>query len=250
MWPVADEPAPALPPPPGRPRRARASGRRPRFDRAAVVEAALRVLDAEGLDAVTIRRVAQELGTSPAGIYTYVTDKEELVDLLLDRVLAEFDYGVIDPAGPWQDQVRAFAGEGRRVFTAHADSARAALGRIPHGEHALRASDTLIGILDGAGLPPLVTSYAVDLLSLYVTSTAYEQGLMTAQGLHAENIERFVLELRRYFEALPADRFPHVVAHAATLTASEDEGGDRFAFGLDVLLAGIAALAERRSGGA
>jgi hypothetical protein len=58
--------------------------------------------------------------------------------------------------------------------------------------------------------------------------------------------ERYMRELRAYFEALPVDRFPHVVAHTAALTASPDQGGDRFAFGLDVLLAGMAAVAERR----
>jgi AcrR family transcriptional regulator len=234
-----------LPDPPARPRKDQRRGRPRSLDRAQVVEAALRVLDAERLDAVTIRRVAEELGTSGAALYTYVRDKEELVDLLLDRVLGEFDLGVVDPAQPWQEQLRAFVREGRRVFAAHADVARAALGTVPRGENSLRVANAMIGIMLEGEVPDAVAAFAVDQLSLYITAVAYEETLMPVFGDDAPDVLQFVQELRTYFESLPVDRFPHIVALAGPLTAFEPERDDRFEFGLDVLISGIEAKATK-----
>src|SRR5262245_7481174 len=133
-----------LPTPPARPRSERQSGRRRSLDREAVVDAALRVLDAEGLDAVTIRRVAQELGTSGTALYTSVRDKDELVDLLLDRVIGEVDVSAIPTNLPWQEQVRAIGREMRRVFASHRDVARATLARVPQGENALLVVESML----------------------------------------------------------------------------------------------------------
>src|SRR5581483_6911963 len=129
-----------LPQPPSRPRPERRAGRPRTLDRAAVVDAALR-----GLDAVTIRRVAQELGTSGTALYTYVQDKDQLVDLLLDRVIGEIDLTTISADLPWPEQVREFARAIRRMFASHRDIARATLGRIPQGENALVLLNTMLG---------------------------------------------------------------------------------------------------------
>jgi AcrR family transcriptional regulator len=230
----------ALPQPPKRPRSERRAGRPRGLDRDAVVEAALRVLDAEGLDAVTIRRVAEELGTSGTALYTYVRDKDELVDLLLDRVIGETDLGSIPPDLPWDEQVRAIGREMRRVMRAHRDIARATLGRIPQGENALVVVEEFLGRLRRAGLPDDVIALGVDLLALYVGGVAYEESLDGAQGLDdPAAVEQFIGELRGYFERLPRDRFPNIVAMAGPLTSD----ADRFEFGLDVLVRGLASRA-------
>jgi AcrR family transcriptional regulator len=233
-----------LPQPPPRRRVQRRAGRPRTLDREAVVDAALRVLDAEGLDAVTIRRVAEELGTSGTALYTYVRDKDELVDLLVDRVIGEVDFSRVDASKPWQEQVREFAREARRTFVAHRDVARATLGRIPQGENALVAMNEMLGRLRAAEVPEQVISFGTDLLSLYVGAVAYEESLMVAQGLLPESVESFVGELRTYFKRLPPDRFPHIVALADALTAGSPSEDERFEFGLDVIVAGLAARAE------
>src|SRR5919198_5564512 len=133
-----------LPTPPAPPQRPRKGGRPPSLDRNAVVDAAMRVLDSEGLDAVTIRRVATELGTSAAALYTYVRDKNELVELLVDRVIGEIPVGAIDREAPWQDQLRQFARAFRRTAAAHRDIARATLGRVPQGENALSVMNAIL----------------------------------------------------------------------------------------------------------
>lgn len=229
-----------LPLPPARPRPDRQGGRRRSLDRDTVVAAALRVLDAEGLDAVTIRRVAQELGTSGTALYTYVRDKDELVDLLLDRVIGEFDLASIPTDLPWQEQVRAFAREMRRVMGSHRDIARATLGRVPQGENALTVVDGMLGRLRAAQVPDEVIGLSTDLLALYVGAVSYEESMVDPElSADAEWITHFVDDLRTYFERLPPERFPNIVALAGPLTTT----ADRFEFGLDVIVRGLAARA-------
>jgi AcrR family transcriptional regulator len=198
------------------------------------------VLDAEGLEAVTIRRVAQELGTSGTALYTYVRDKDELIDLLLDRVIGEVDTSAISTDLPWQEQVREFGREMRRVMSAHRDISRATLGRIPQGENALTTMNDMLGRLRAANVSEEVISLGSDLLGLYIGAVSYEESMIEPElAGDPEFLARFVGELRSYFEQLPRSRFPHIVDLAGPLTSS----ADRFEFGLDVIIRGLASRA-------
>ena len=128
---------------------------------------------------------------------------------------------------------------------AHRDLARAGLANIPLGEGALRFSDRMIEVMRSGGLPDQVVAYGCDLLPLYAVATAYEQALY-AERMTTEEGERYIAELGEYFAALPADRFPNIVALAGPLVAGGGEG-ERFEFGLDVLVAGLAAYGRRTS---
>jgi AcrR family transcriptional regulator len=234
-----------LPQPPARPRPVRPAGRPRTLDRDAVVDAALRVLDGEGLDAVTIRRVAAELGASGTALYTYVRDKHELVDLLVDRVIGEIDIAAIGRDQPWQEQVRLLGRAMRETFVRHRDIARATLGRIPQGPRALVVMNDVLGRLLEGGVPEQVISYGTDMLALYIGAVAYEESLWAAQGFEPGDqaaMDAFGEQMRSYFESLPLDRFPHLVALAGWLTADPDTTA-RFEFGLDVIIQGLAARA-------
>ncbi len=130
------------------------------------------------------------------------------------------------------------------VLLAHRDLARVSLGNIPLGEGALRVSERMIEILALGGLPKQVIAYAVDLLPLYAVATAYEQSLFN-ERTSTEEGARYFEEVDDYFAALPADRFPHMAALAPEL--AEGDAGERFEFGLDVLVAGLAAYGRRAS---
>ena len=208
----------------------------------AIAATALRVVDEEGLDAMTMRRVAQELGTGAASLYAYVDNKERLVELVIDRALGELEP---PPAGdePWVEQLKAGLREVRALFARHRDLARASFARIPLGENALRASEWMIATLRRGELPADVIAYACDLLPLYVTAIAYEESVYAGEQISPEQLGEYVAEMRSYFESLPTSRFPNVVAFAAALTAGA-QGDERFEFGLDVLIAGLAAMAR------
>jgi AcrR family transcriptional regulator len=244
----AAEPEP-LPPPPRRPSaqreetRARRAPRRRTLTDDAIVEAALKVLDTEGLDAMTMRRVAQELHTGAASLYLHFADKEELIGAVMERVIGELPAPPSPDPERWREQLKESARAIRATLAAHGDIARAVFARIPLGENALRGMDAVIGILRAGGLPDQVVAYAADLLPLYVTAVAYEESLYSHQGVSPEAFADFASQMREYFAALPAERFPNLRDLADPLTAAS-AGDERFEFGLEVLIRGLASLAR------
>ena len=211
------------------------------LSRERIVDAALEVLVAEGYDAVSMRRVAQELGTGAASLYAHVANKQELDQLMVDRVGQSFEVPDPDPER-WQEHVAQLMRDMLGAMRSYPGVARAAIGQIPLGEHALYSTDRILAILRAAGLPDQVCAYAVDFISLYVCAVAFEEAVQGAASWTPEDVEKFVSELRDWFAALPADRYPNIVALAAPLTAG---GGDeRFEFGVKVIVGGLAAFLD------
>jgi AcrR family transcriptional regulator len=223
----------------------RRSPRRRTLTVEAIVDAALAIVDAEGLDALTMRTVAHALGTGAASLYAYVDSKERLIELLVERVIGEVEYGGEPDPDRWMEQIKTLAREMRRVFASHGDMARASFARIPLGENALRGSEWLIAVLRAGGLADEVIALACDLLPLYVMAVAYEDSLYVSSGLTPEQVGDYVGRMRGYFETLPSDRFPGVVALAELLTSGDQSS--RFEFGLEVLLRGLVAVSAAQS---
>ena len=235
-----------LPIAPAPPRAKRTGPRRGSLDAVAIVDAAIRVLDAEGLDAVTMRRVGQELGTGGASLYSHVADKETLLDLVFDRIVGELPLPAAPDPARWQEQVKAIVRGTRNVLVAHRDVARVSIARIPTGPNALQATETLLGVLRAGGLPDQICAFAVDLLPLYAVAVAYEESIRSGSDISEEDMLRYHEDLRMFFAKLPAERFPNMAALADPLTAASDEDEDRFEFGLDVIVRGLEARAAAK----
>jgi AcrR family transcriptional regulator len=243
--------ADALPIPPwsaARERRAGAPAKAP-LTRAAIVEAALAVLDADGLEGVSMRRVAQRLATGPASLYQHVGNKDELLELVLDRVCADMAIPVpgVGPDG-WQEPLKELLRTVRKVLGAHQDLAYVMLGRVPTGPNALSGAEGMLRILRDGGIPVRIAAYAVDALSLFVASVAYEEAIQRRLIGTMEEAKAYIEGVQRYFAALPADRFPTLVAMADQLTTWDENEDDRFEFALEVHVRGIAALAAEEHG--
>jgi AcrR family transcriptional regulator len=171
-----------------------------------------------------------------------VGSKEELLELVVERVIGEVELpGEPDPER-WQEQIKSYAREIRTVFSRHRDLARASFARIPLGENALRTAEWLIAVMRAGGLRDKVTAYACDLLPLYVMAVCYEESLYGSETSPAE-IAEFIEGMRHYFSSLPADSFPNLVSLAGPLTAGA--GDERFEFGLEVLVRGLAAVGDQ-----
>jgi AcrR family transcriptional regulator len=235
---MTQEDAALVPEPPWRKSTRRAARRQP-LSREAIVEAALRVLDAEGVDALTMRRVATELGTGAGALYWHVASKEELLILLIDQVAGELELPEPDP-GRWQEQLKQVGREMLRIFRSHRDVARISLGRIPIGPNTVRAAEWQLGLMRAAGVPDRAAALTLDLFALYVGAFAYEEslGLQSPDGRDRPPHEILAM-IGGYFASLPADRFPNIAA----LTEEMMSGGpdERFEFGMDVLVRGLAA---------
>lgn len=235
-----------LPIPPWSPRRqpGKTTDAKAPLTREAIVAAALEILDTEGLDGISMRRVADRLDTGPASLYQHVSNKEDLLEQLLDHIAGEIELPEPDP-GDWQGALKALLRSIRATLSAHRDIAYVTLGRIPTGANTLRISERMLAIMSAGGVPAQVAAYAVDTLMLYIGAVSYEESIQSVHlGADEEEARAYVRQVHDYFAALPPERFPMMVAMAGHVTRWESGEDDRFEFGLSVQVGGVAALAE------
>jgi AcrR family transcriptional regulator len=218
-----------------KPRRRRPA--REPLTRERIVAAAITILDRDGLDAVSTRRVAEDLGTGSASLYAHVASRDELLELMVDRIAGEVEVPEPDPAH-WQDQLRTYAQHAQQVWARHADITRASLASIPTGPNRLRVVEGLLAILRAAGFADQVAAWAVDRLQLYIDADVYEGSVYAAKIAQGLDVDEYLGEIRDYFRRLPADRFPAIASMADTILVGSDQ---RFEFGLDLFLDGLAA---------
>ena len=206
-----------------------------------ILVTALELVDKDGIDALSMRRLASELGVDPMALYHHLPGKRAVVAGLVELVFREFQ---VPPAESmaWQDRVRAVAAAYRALVRSHpnfvlylaADREASALG-------ALEGSEALYAALEAAGLPPRLILLAADLVVDYVNGYV----LGDVEGQLGQPGERAAF-IARLTES-PADQFPTIRRVIASLT--EDELGGDFHAGLNIILAGIAVLAHSAGDG-
>jgi AcrR family transcriptional regulator len=208
-----------------------------------IVDTAIRILDAEGLDGVSMRRVAQELGTGPASLYAHVSNKDELLELMLERIAGEVRLpDELDPSR-WQEQMKEIARSMQRVWMSHADIAKVSLINIPTGSNQLRIAEAMLILMRGGGVPDQVAAWALDRLAMYIDADAIEAAMYTAKLKQGFDPGSYFAGIRDYFQKLPPGRFPTISSMADTLTAGD--GDERFEFGLDVFIRGLASYVQK-----
>jgi AcrR family transcriptional regulator len=199
-----------------------------------VVEAALRVVDAEGVDALTMRRLADELEVGVMTLYGYVRSKEELLDALVERVLGDIEVAPVD-GGDWKQHAAAQCHAFRRSLLEHPGVAHIFLLQAVSSPSAFRASERLLTVLRDAGFDDrrAVAAYTA-LLTYTLGSSLWEIPRSSTRDRTAAEAQRLA-RLR----ALPPGEFPSTTKLAAHLVSRADE--ELFAYGLDRMLAGIQA---------
>jgi AcrR family transcriptional regulator len=147
---------------------------KPALSRAGIVAAAVEIMGAEGLQKVTMRRLAQELDTGPASLYVYVGNTAELHAAVLDELLGTVDLAPARAEGDWRERLIDVLTSYTAVLFEHPGLARSALVARPSGEHYLELVETLLALLDEGGVPPGQAAWGVDLLLQRATATAAE----------------------------------------------------------------------------
>ena len=218
------------------PRSRRARPAKAPLSREAVVAAGLEILAAEGLAAVTMRRVAEALDTGPASLYVYVANSQELHRELLDAVIGLVPVPEPDPAR-WREQLVELVVEWLRTLDRYPGVARVALADIPTGTNGLRAVEMMLGLLRAGGVPDLAAAWGADALSLHVTGNAAERSIQAERGWSDAEGRAYHEDLQRTLEGLPAETHPNIAALLPFLVAGDGE--QRFRFGIDVLLNGM-----------
>ena len=211
----------------------------------AIVDAALAILKSDGLEAVTMRRVAAALDTGAASLYVYVSGREGLLQAMLDRVTASIELEPPDPSR-WRAQLHSLLQRMHQALVDHPGIAALTLGDPPTSETILLLTENLLGILLAGGLHPQDAAWGCDILVLLVTGAAHEDEMRRPRhgdattDEHGEQMD----EIYQTFTGLPPDRFPLISAHAAEMVAGDGE--ERFRFAIDVLVDGMVARARRR----
>ncbi|MEV6303981.1 TetR/AcrR family transcriptional regulator C-terminal domain-containing protein [Actinoplanes sp. NPDC051861] len=145
-----------------------ARGRPPAYTREQVVDASIRLADADGLDAVTMRRVAAEIGAGAMSLYTYVPDREHLIDLMVDAVAGEPDLPAL--TGDWRADLFALVSAQRDLMHRHPWLPGALTGRGMAGRNMLGLLEHGLGAMEPTGLPGATRMALLGMFTGFVAS--------------------------------------------------------------------------------
>lgn len=221
----------------------RSAGRPPKLTVDAVVAAVVALADADGLEATSMAKVAARLGVGTMTLYTYVPSRAELVDLMVDDVLAS--RALPGPGEPrpadWRDQVGLYADRTREMYRAHPWLSRVTLVRPPIGPGMLAEREYVLSTVSGLGLPVHRVDPAALAITAFVTAGARQEAdsaqLRRATG--ESDDDWWLRRMRLWEDWFDVERHPAMndLWNAGGFAGSEDT----FAYGLRVLLDGIAA---------
>jgi AcrR family transcriptional regulator len=195
-----------------------------------VEETALRIADAEGLEALSMRRLASELGLGVMTLYGHVRTKDELIERITERAIAEL---AIPSGGTWTEQLEQLFTNLRALLLAHPAVLYADAARPVSGPGALRSADAALGMLRSGGLDGAHAVAGMSTLIAYTFGSAMFRLHQTADGHE---------DYSRHIRASDPDQLPHVAAVSEHLLTRGSEA--EFAGGLRLIIDGLARQAE------
>ncbi len=201
-----------------------------------VVVEAVRLADSEGVDGLSMRRLAGVLGAGAMSLYHYVASKDELLDAMTDVVFEEIELPSVDT--DWQSAMRRRAVSARQALARHPWAIGLMESRTSPGPANLRHHEAVLACLRRAGFSVLMATHANWLLDSYVYGFAMQEASLpfdTADEL-ADMAEAV------YLPQLPPDEFPYLNESAAALVAAGFDPAEQFIFGLELVLAGLEPL--------
>ncbi|KZM72452.1 TetR/AcrR family transcriptional regulator [Nocardia terpenica] len=223
------------------PRSRRERPAKPALSRAGIVSAAVQIMRDEGLERVTMRRLAEELDTGAASLYVYVRNAGELRAAVLDELLAEVDLSPVAAAGDWQQRLRGVLGSYLAVLMRYPALARSALLDRPSGARYLDLVEAVLALLHESGrVDDRTASWAVDLLLQVTTATGAEQA--TRRENPDDDSQWAALEFA--VGHVDAARYPRIRAVGAELLSGPGEA--RVQWALSVLNNGILATPREK----
>jgi AcrR family transcriptional regulator len=204
------------------------------LSRERVLECALAIADGGGLGSLTIRSLANQLGTKPMSLYHYVANKGEILDGIVDLVFSEIEL----PAGEgdWREQMYLRAGSVRSVLGRHPWAIGLLESRASPGPATLRHHDATLGVLRAAGLSVQLTAHAYSLLDSYIYGFALQEASLPLSG--AESVPEVAEPIIRLFAT---GEYPHLMEIATDNVLQPGyDFADEFGIGLGVILDALA----------
>ena len=208
---------------------------RPSLPLERILAAALELVDEQGADALSMRSLAQRLGSGTATLYRHFAGRSELVALMVDRMIGETDLPAV-ASMPWQQACISLAQNMFDALSRHGNVASLLIGHVPMGPHALAQRELVLAVLLDNGFAPAVAAHAYATLSRYVLGFAIQASGSAVAGAQDA-------ELSAKFQALDPARYPATVAAADALPVPLQE---EFEFGLRLVVAGMDGLQANR----
>lgn len=209
------------------------------LSRERVLGAAIDLADAGGIDALTMRGLAQELGVEAMSLYHHVAGKDDILEGIADLVVSEIELPA--PGAEWKGSLRATAISAHEVFLRHRWGASLVLSARGGSEARMRYMDAILGTFREAGLSAEMTDHAYHALESHIMGfTLWEVGMSLGTA------EELRVLATAYLENIDRDEFPYIVEHIHQHLKPrnpEDEGA--FAFGLDLILDGLERIRAR-----
>jgi AcrR family transcriptional regulator len=215
--------------------RASTAGRAP-LNRERVVEAAVRLADAHGIEALTMRRLAQELGVEAMSVYYHVANKDDILDGIVQEVLEQCE--LPEPGDEWKAAIRRTAISTHEVLVRHPWAANLILAGAGTGVARLRYMDGILGVLRRAGFSAEMTDHAYHAIDSHIMGfTLWQVGMNLGSE---ENLKEMAAQ---FLAQLPVADFPylaeHIEQHLQTRVADDVS---EFEFGLGLILDGLERL--------
>jgi TetR/AcrR family tetracycline transcriptional repressor len=208
---------------------------RQKLTRERIVEAALRVMDTEGLEAVSMRRVAREVGVEAMSLYHHVADKDDLLQGVCDKIMGSFAFPAA--GGTWAERMKAGARSWRRLLQAHPDVMRLLAlthGPSPSSPESLLPTEFALRLIRDAGISDRDTVQAFHAFGGYIQGFVMMEG-GSIKGQNADTQHAFASEV-------DPDAFP--VLHVVSRYFAECSADEQFEFGLDLMVRGLEARAS------
>ena len=201
-----------------------------------MLRAAITLADEGGIEALSMRKLAKELGVEAMSLYNHVANKDEILDGIIDVVAAEAD--LPSDGADWKNAIRQSATSIRDVFLRHPWACSLWMSRRGDGSARLRRSDWMLRMLRDAGLSKDLTYHAFHIVESHILGFTLQQLNFPYQG------EELAGLAATFLQQLPVGEYPDFVDHVMQHLEPRhgDEGG--FEFGLDLILDGLERLRE------
>ncbi|HJW62904.1 MAG TPA: TetR/AcrR family transcriptional regulator [Actinomycetes bacterium] len=199
-----------------------------------VLRAAVALADRGGVGALSMRKLAQELGVEAMSLYHHVANKDDILDGIVDVVFGEIEL----PTGEagWEAAMRRRAVSAREALRRHPWATGLMESRRTPGPANIRHHDAVLGVLRNAGFPVELAAHAYSLLDSYIYGFALQEA-----SLPFHTPEETAEVAQEIMSAFPADQYPHLaeIATEHVLQPGYDYGNE-FLYGLDLILDGLA----------
>ncbi|MDQ3037813.1 MAG: TetR/AcrR family transcriptional regulator C-terminal domain-containing protein [Myxococcota bacterium] len=210
---------------------ARRAPRRAPLTQEKVLRAALRMADEDGLDALSMRKLAQRLKVEAMSLYNHVANKEAILDGLVELVVGEID--LPSPGGEWKIAMRRRAISAHAVLMRHPWATMLFVSRANIGPNMLRYVDATIGCLRAAGFSYPMADHAWTALDAYVYG--FTQQKLSFPFEPAE----YAAMAEQFLPLIPIEQFPHLRGMSEEIIAGRHDGVHQLELGLELLLDGL-----------